>query len=138
MVKDDFSSLTVNDETVNSSLCFNLKTFETIWSSFRKIVGLRGWLKEVISPIKSTISSAEIFNHFCPIFNELSQYKNDSEQNDFEYFQNIEIESFLTTFIKKKTLEKYKNMYVDIDDANLLNPLQTNQQVYDEIFKPIL
>lgn len=104
MIINDFPCTINNEKIINSSLCFNFKTFDAVWNSFHKIVGLKGWLKEVISPIKSTISSSEIFSHFCPIFNELCQYNKDSMETNYDYLQNIEIESYLTTFIKKKTL----------------------------------
>lgn len=61
-------------------------------------------MKEVIEPVKESITISEIISHFCPIFNEISMYEADNLEAYREFFFNIEMESYLVNIVKKTSL----------------------------------
>ena len=78
----DFSTK-IEQRTINSSICFNFTVFQALWNTFHRIILLSSWMKEVMEPVKDSITLSEIIAHFCPIFNEISL----NEQENFKQYQ---------------------------------------------------
>lgn len=67
---------------------------------------ISAWMKEVILPVKKGITIAEIIGHFCPIFNEISSTYTMAESFKIyrDFYQNVEMESYLGNIVSKKSL----------------------------------
>lgn len=80
-----------DDVVISSSVCFTGEVFLALWVTFHKINLLEGWMREVIEPLKDSITISEIVTHFCPIFNEISVYDAVSFEAYREFFINLEM-----------------------------------------------
>lgn len=88
----------------------------------------------MIGSLKDRVTFAEILAHFCPIFNESTFNDIESIKQYQEFMNHIDIESLLTTSVNKKTLEKYKNMYVNIEESYVQKQFLKPSEIYKDIF----
>jgi hypothetical protein len=99
---------------------------------------LSDWVEEVIHPIKETVTIFEIINKFSPILTQMLSL----EGKTFEEYRNhllyLEADTFMANNVPKNVIERYKDLYVSLNNYDDHNTYGDAFDIYNKIFAPIM